>query len=253
MAFLDQFRMDGHVALITGAGRGIGLAIARAFADAGAAVAIQDLDRKVAEKEAIAIVAAGGRAIALGGDLTHLDDVERWPAEVSAGLGASIDVLVNNGSIQHERPFVDYPVAEIEAVFRANLLVPMRLAQLTLPAMRDKGWGRVLNVSSVQARRGSEVMTPYAATKAALEHFTRNLARVARHPGVTVNAIAPGWFDTYRNQAQLDRHGRKADWMPASRMGRPEDCVGAALLLCSDAGAYITGAMLAVDGGMAVA
>lgn len=253
MGVLDLFRMDGRVALLTGSGRGIGLAIARAFAEVGARVAIQDIDRDVAETEAKRIVEAGGQAVGLGGDITKLADVEAWPLQTRDALGGDVDVLVNNASIQDNIPFLDYPVERIEEVFRANMVVPMRLAQLVLPAMREKKWGRVLNLSSIQAKRGAETMTPYAATKAAIEHFTRNLARGAREPGVTVNCIAPGWYDTYRNKESLDKRGRNAEWLPAARLGQPEDCVGAAMLLCSDAGAYITGVTFEVDGGMHVA
>lgn len=253
MSTLDLFRLGGRAALITGAGRGIGLAIARALADVGASVAIQDIDRDVAEAEAAKLRGEGKNAVALGGDATRIADVERWPAEAAAALGvAGIDILVNNASVQANHPLEEWTVEESDRILRANVVGLFRLSQLVLPHMRGRRWGRILNLGSIQGFKGSPQMAPYSISKGAVHHMTATLAKgVARH-GVTVNAIAPGIVDTVRNEPFFRSAHVKdaANSVPVGRTSVPDDCAGAALLLCSDAGTYITGAVLPVDGGM---
>ena len=255
MPTLDLFRLDGRAALITGAGRGIGLSIARALVEVGAAVAIQDIDRDVAEGEAAKIRGAGGRAVAVGGDATSLADVERWPAEAAGALGiAGVDVLVNNASVQGHHPIEEWSVDEAERILRANVTGLWRLCQLVLPHMRGQRWGRILNLGSIQGFRGSPQMGPYSVSKGAVHHMTATLAKGLAEHGITVNAIAPGIVDTLRNEHFFGgEHAKEAGkWVPLGRTSVPDDCAAAALLLCSDAGAYITGAVLPVDGGMHV-
>ena len=252
---VDRFRIDRRVALVTGAGRGIGLAIARGLAEAGARVAIQDVDRDVAEREAAALRADGHSAAALGGDATVLADVERWPAEAAAALGGAVDVLVNNASVQASHPFDEWTPDEAERILRANVTGLWRLSQLVAPHMREQRWGRILNVGSIQGFRGSIDMGPYSVSKGAVHHMTEMLGRWLADGGITVNAIAPGIVDTLRNESFFARSGARdeaAKWIPIGRTSVPADCVGAALLFCSDAGAYITGVVLPVDGGLRV-
>jgi NAD(P)-dependent dehydrogenase (short-subunit alcohol dehydrogenase family) len=249
-----SFRVDGKVALVTGAGRGIGLGMARALAAAGCAVAIQDIDEDVARAEADRINGDGGKAIALGGDLADLTLPERLVRDVVQRLGG-LHVLINNGSIQQHRHWLEAPLAEMRAQFDADLMAPILLCQQVVPIFKKQRWGRVINLGSIQQIKGNEEMLAYSLCKAALEKMTIALARDLGTDGITVNLIAPGWFDTYRNAAFFTTHenrervGRR---LPAGRIGRPEDVAGLTVLLCSEAGEYITGQSIHVDGGMSV-
>lgn len=216
-------------------------------------MAIQDIDRDVAESEAAKLRDGGAQAVAIGGDATKIGDVERWPAEAAAALGvAGIDVLVNNASIQGSRNFEEWTVEQAEVILRANVTGLWRLSQLVAPHMRQQRWGRILNIGSIQGFRGSINMGPYSMSKGAVHHMTEMLGRWLAGDGITVNAIAPGIVDTLRNEHFFKSEQSKdaGKWVPAGRVSSPDDCAGAALLLCSDAGAYITGVVLPVDGGM---
>ncbi len=252
---LSRFRVDGRVALITGAGRGIGLAIGQALAEAGAKVALQDIDRDVAREQADQLKQAGHDVIALGGDATRLADADEWIAETSKSLGP-VDILINNASIQSSRNLEEWSNEQVEEILRANIVSPWRLSQLVVPHMREQHWGRILNVGSIQGIRGYLGMGPYSASKAAIHNLTNSFARALGKDGITVNCIAPGYYNTWRNRDHFEKHhknDKRVEFLPLKRVGEPEDCAGAALLLCSDAGGYITGAVLHVDGGMHIA
>jgi NAD(P)-dependent dehydrogenase (short-subunit alcohol dehydrogenase family) len=252
---LTEFRLDGHVALLSGAARGIGLAMARVFAQAGCAVAIQDIDLEAARSAATAITESGGRALALGGDIADATLPAGWVQSTTAALGAPT-ILVNNASVQRQEDWLDLQVEEIESQLRANVVVPLLLCQACVPGMRAAGYGRILNIGSIQALRGNAGMLPYAVSKGALETLTKSLARAEAACGITINDLAPGWYDTDRNKDQFESLAQRvADgkrYVPLGRLGLPRDCAGLALLLCSPAGAYITGQTIYVDGGMSV-
>lgn len=251
---MDSFRLDGRVALLTGAARGIGCAIAQALAGAGAKIALQDIDLEAAKLEVAALKAKGISALALGGDATRLQDAEEWVHHTQEQLGP-IDILVNNASIQDSHNLEEWTTAQVEEILRANVAAPWRLSQLVVPHMREQRWGRILNIGSIQGIRGYLGMAPYSASKAAIHNLTNSFARALGKDGITVNCIAPGYFNTYRNRDSVAHHtarNDKFDWLPLRRVGEPSDCAGAALLLCSEAGSYITGAILHVDGGMHV-
>lgn len=246
------FRIDGKVALLTGAGRGIGLAMAQALASAGVAVAIQDIDLDVARAEADKINAEGGKAIALPGDLTDLTLPERLVNETIAQL-SSLDILINNGAIQDHQHWLQDNVGSMKRQFDANLFVPIMLCQRVVPLMKQKQWGRIINLSSIQQRSANPHMLPYSLSKGAIVKLTKALARDLAKDQITVNTIAPGWINTWRNRHDFkdaDDVKSKGQHVPIGRIGAPDDFGGIAVLLCSDAGNYITGQTIYVDGGM---
>jgi len=248
---LPDFSLTGRVALITGAARGIGLAIAKAFYAAGAFVVIQDIEEPLAQQEAAAL---GERAHGIGGDATDIANAEKWIAATVAKFGG-LHILVNNASIQKNSDFFEQSDEEIHRQFDANVHTILRLCQHAHPHMKAAGWGRILNIGSIQGMRGNGHMTPYSMTKAAIDNMTRSLGRRFGKENITVNCIAPGWMMTYRNRGDFtspqDKF-EKGKWIPVGRAGDPEDCAGPALLLCSNAGAYMTGQTLHVDGGMSI-
>jgi len=249
---VPDFSVKDRVALLTGSARGIGLAIAQALAASGTKVAIQDIDLDVAQAEAAAINAAGGKAIALGGDGTDLTLAERWVDETVSQLGG-LHILVNNLGIQMHADFLTFPVEEMQRQATCNLILPALLCQIAIPHMQAARWGRVLNIGSVQGNGGNLGMGVYAMTKAALENLTKGLARKFARDGVTANCIAPGWFDTLRNIKDFPNEAvarEKGRHIPLGRVGQPADCAGLAVLLCSPAGEYITGQTIYVDGGI---
>ncbi len=254
---LAGFDLTGRVALVTGARRGIGCAIATALAAQGAAVVVHHADGAGEAEDAGEVLAdiraRGGRGIALAADFSQHSAGSRLAEGVLAAFGR-VDVLVLNASIEILEPFGSVCPASFDRQVAVNLRAPLELLQALLPGMAQRGWGRVLAIGSTQQLRPSPAKLVYAATKAAQQNWVLNLARQLGSRGVTVNNLAPGVIATARNQAQLAAEGAKlVQRIPVGRIGTPEDIMGAALLLCSDAGRYITGADLYVDGGRHIA
>lgn len=248
------YDLSGKVALLTGAARGIGLAIAHGLVGCGCAVAIQDIDGAVARDEADKITKQGGRAIGLSGDISDLAIAPALVKETTEKLGG-IDILINNGGVQLRKHWLTEDRESFDRTFHGNVLLPVLLAQLIEPRLRQQKWGRIINIGSIQQLGGNERMLSYAASKATLENMTKALARDFARDGVTVNLIAPGYINTIRNVEKLGTdEGREqaGKHIAMGRVGDPEDCVGLALFLCSDAASYITGQSIFVDGGLSV-
>lgn len=250
---LPNFDLRGRNALVTGAGRGIALGIVRALAGAGAAVAIQDIDEDAANRAVEALKKGGAHAVALGGDVSD-------PTVADALVGRAVDalargplhVLVNSASVQSHRPFGEWDADECARVFNTNQTSMVLLTQKAVEQMKRARWGRVLNVSSVQAGRGDPNMLPYAMSRGAILPMTHGLAARLGEFGITVNQISPGYVHTLRNAEQgtyAEANAKIGPSIPLRRVGRYDDCAGAALLLCSEAGSWITGQNLGVDGG----
>lgn len=249
------FSLTGRCALITGSSRGIGAAMARAFAAAGADIAVHCAGRTdEADKVAAQVRALGRRAAVVQADLGAADGARRcWDGAV-AGLG-KVDILVLNASIQIPRPWLEATAEEFERQMTVNVRSTWELLRLAAPAMCDRGWGRILTIGSVQEAKPNPAMLVYAASKSAQSALMRGLAKQLAPQGVTINGLAPGVIDTDRTRERIvdDEYRRKVmSWIPTGRIGEPEDCAGAALLLCSDAGSYITGHNIFVDGGMSL-
>ena len=251
----DRFRLANRTALVTGARREIGRAIALALAGAGAKLAIHHAGTAEEAADADSVVReieqGGGAARAFGEDFA-LDDAGRRLAEAVTAW-APVDILVLNASIELVEAYQDIAREHFDRQVAVNLRTPLELLQALVPPMGARGWGRVVTIGSIQQVRPHPRMMVYAGTKAAQLNWALNLARQFGGQGVTVNNFAPGAILTARNRAQMATEGEAlAKRIPAGRLGTPEDLAGAALLLCSDAGAYINGANLYVDGGRAI-
>jgi NAD(P)-dependent dehydrogenase (short-subunit alcohol dehydrogenase family) len=246
--------LSDKVCLVTGAARGIGLAIAQALANAGCAVAIQDIDFDEATMQIESLKQLGHRAVALGGDICDLSLAPDLIAQTVKQLGG-LHILINNGAVQKNQDWKTLTVQDFDRTFHANVAMPMLLSQIAAPIFVGQKWGRIINIGSIQQDSGNPRMLDYAMSKSALLSMTQAIAKDLGPHGVTVNCIAPGYFDTLRNAhhftSEQDKVRRAQSW-PLRRLGKPEDVAGLALLLCSQAGEYITGQSIAVDGGIAL-
>ena len=231
---LDRFRLDGRTALVTGARREIGRAIALALAGVGARVAVHHTGTAQEAADAAAVVAeAGNGAGAFAADFSIQGAAQGLAQDVQAAFGG-----------------VDIDRTSFTRQIEVNLFATLALTQALLPGMQARGWGRVLTIGSVQQNTPHPQMLVYAGSKAMQHNWAVNLARQVGPQGITVNNLAPGVIATARNRDQLATEGAALlARIPVGRIGAPEDLVGAALLLCSPAGAYINGANLFVDGG----
>ncbi|WP_332698115.1 7-alpha-hydroxysteroid dehydrogenase [Bosea sp. (in: a-proteobacteria)] len=243
------FRLDGDVALVTGAGAGIGRAIAELFASAGAAVVVSDLKSETAEAVAAGIRQAGGRAAGIACNVTQEDDLQRAVDSARSQFGG-LSVLVNNAGGGGPKP-VDMPMADFRWAYDLNLFSLFRLTQLAMPLMEQAGHGAVLNISSMAGENKNARMSSYGSSKAAVNHLTRNIAFDLGPKGIRVNAIAPGAIKTAALASVLTPEIEKAmlKHTPLGRLGQPEDIARAALFLCSPAASWISGQVLTVSGG----
>ena len=245
----NAFRLDSHVAVITGAAAGIGRSIAELFASAGAAVVVSDLSGDGAAAVAADIRSAGGRAEATACDVTEERDRVALVDLAVAAFGG-VDVLVNNAGGGGPRPF-DMPMSDFEWAYQLNVFAAFRLTQLSTERMRLRGGGAVLNISSMAGENTNSNMASYSSSKAAVNHLTRNVAYDLGPMNIRVNAIAPGAIKTHALSTVLtpaiERHMLAKT--PLARLGRPEDIAYAALFLCSPAASWISGQVLTVSGG----
>jgi NAD(P)-dependent dehydrogenase (short-subunit alcohol dehydrogenase family) len=253
---LEQFRLDGRVALVTGASRGLGKAMALALAGAGATVALAGRDAATLHPVAEEIrEALGTPALAVPLDLADLDAHSRAIEAVLREFG-HIDILVNNAGINIRKDTLQYTPADWDAVLDTNLKGAFFLTQAVGKHMISRGGGKVLNISSMTAFLGLPTVPAYTASKAALQQLTRLLAVEWADHNIQVNAIAPGWIltDLTAPLKEAPHLQPRYQWVlsrtPAGRFGNPEELAGAAVFLCSPAADFITGQVLAVDGGI---
>jgi 7-alpha-hydroxysteroid dehydrogenase len=248
---LDLFSLAGRVAVVTGAGRGIGAAIATAFAEVGADVVIGARTTDQLEGVAREIRALGRRAIVVPGSLAERAGMQQLVDRGADELGR-IDVVVNNVGGSMPGPFLGTSEAAFENAFRWNVTTAFNLTQLAVPVMLKNGGGTVINIASAAGRFNDRGFIAYGTAKAALCHFTQNLA-LDLAPRVRVNAIAPGAIETdalgiVLQNEELQR--RMVEGTPLRRLGRVADIAAAAVYLASPAGSYVTGRVLDVDGGI---
>jgi 3-oxoacyl-[acyl-carrier protein] reductase len=241
---------DKRAALVTGAGSGIGRAIALKFGQEGYRVAATDIDAGSAATTAEAIRARGGDALGLPLDVADSGDAEHGVSEALGRLGR-IDVLVNNAGIVWQEPMSTLSDADWARVMGVNLTGAFYMARAVLPAMRERGSGRIINISSVLSTVARPLNGPYAASKGGLNALTRALALEVARDGITVNAVAPGHIKTPLTEPMFTESVVRAfqERIPLGVLGEPEWVADAVFFLASPAARYITGQVLFVDGG----
>src|SRR5919199_2847948 len=245
---------SGRVALVTGASRGIGAAMARRLAEAGVDVAVgYASDKTAAEEQTTHISGMGQRAVAVGSDVSDPAALEEMISTVEAELG-SVDILISNAGIAPQQSLEEITVEDWDRVMDVNLRPAFLLAKRLAPGMRERGWGRIVFVSSVAAFTGGLVGPHYTASKAALMGLTRSLAASLAPHGVTVNAVAPalieggGTLPGGGSEAEGQTRERLAARVPVGRLGRPEEVAQAVCSLVINP--FITAQTVSVDGGM---
>ena len=248
---LDRFRLDGKVALVTGASSGIGRAMAEALAAAGACVVLCARREAALEDARAAIAATGGKAAAAAGDVGVRASLGAL-AQAAAKPFGPIDIVVHAAGLNH-RQSADYVTdATWDEQIEVMLSAPFFLSRHLVPGMKAKGWGRILNIASLQSYRAFANGVPYGAAKGGIVQLTRAMAEEWSRFGINCNAIAPGFFPTALTAPVFGDPARAQDMAARTAIGRNgelADLQGAAVFLCSPAADYITGQTLAVDGG----
>ncbi|HET6810310.1 MAG TPA: SDR family oxidoreductase [Acidimicrobiales bacterium] len=252
MALLDRFRLDGKVAIVTAASRGIGEASALALAECGADVVIAA--RTSSDLEAVAgrITALGRRAVPVTCDLSELTSMRLLTDAAVADLGG-VDIVVNNVGGTMPAPLLDTSTRALEGAFRFNVATAYELTRRAVPHMLERGSGSIINITSAMGRLSDRGYAAYGTAKAALAHLTRLMAADLA-PRIRVNAIAPGSIETASLASVLNDELRALmiSGTPMRRLGTVEDIAVGIVYLASDAGSFLTGKVLEIDGGLTV-
>ena len=250
MGILDRFRLDGKIALVTGAASGLGAAIAVALAEAGATVACHG-NRRPAAQTCEHICSLGYAAHPFSADLSEERGAVQLFEEVRSALG-SPNILVNNAGMIHREAAEDFDALAWATVLQVNLTSVFRLCQLAGKEMLERSQGKIVNIASLLSFQGGLRVPAYAASKGGVAQITKALANEWAAHNVQVNAIAPGYFRTTNTeglQHDATRSRQILERIPAGRWGDPEDIAGAAVFLASSASDYVNGEVLVVDGG----
>ncbi len=237
--------LTGHVALVTGGARGIGQAVALALAEAGADVAVNYVSQAGPAQEVVAAIQAlGRRSTAIAADVSQATAVQQLVQATTAALGPAT-ILVNNAGIALVRGIDDLTEAEFDQTIAVNLKSAFLCTQAVLPAMRARGWGRIVNISSGAARGAGAIGVHYNASKAGMEGLTRGYATRLVKEGITVNAVAPSLIETDMIRPHRDEFARR---VPLGRLGTAEEVAQAVLMTIGNS--YMTGQTIALNGGM---
>ena len=255
---MNDFRLDGKVAWITGASYGIGFAIAQAYAAAGAVIVFNDINQELVDKGLAAYQEAGINAHGYVCDVTNEEAVQATVTRITEEVGV-IDILVNNAGIIKRIPMLEMTAAQFRQVIDVDLNGPFIVAKAVLPAMIEKGHGKIINICSMMSELGRETVAGYAAAKGGLKMLTRNICSEFGEHNIQCNGIGPGYIATPQTaplrERQPDGSRHPFDQFivsktPAGRWGTPEDLMGPAVFLASDASNFVNGHILYVDGGI---
>ena len=253
-----NFRLDGKVALVTGASYGIGFAIAKALYEAGAKIVFNDIKPEFVEKGLANYAAEGIEAKGYVCDVTDEEGVNAMVAKIAEEVG-TIDILVNNAGIIKRIPMTEMSAAQFRQVIDVDLNAPFICAKAVIPGMIAKGHGKIINICSMMSELGRETVSAYASAKGGLKMLTKNIASEYGHCNIQCNGIGPGYIATPQTaplrEIQPDGERHPFDKFiiaktPAERWGEPEDLAGPAVFLASDASNFVNGHILYVDGGI---
>lgn len=253
-----NFSLDGKVALVTGAAYGIGFAIAKALAEAGASIAFNCRDTEHLEKALKAYEKEGIQARGYICDVTVETDVKNMVADIERDLG-TVDILVNNAGIIKRIPMIEMEAADFRQVIDIDLNAPFIVSKAVIPGMIRKGHGKIINICSMMSELGRETVSAYAAAKGGLKMLTKNIASEYGQYNIQCNGIGPGYIATPQTAPlrELQEDGSRHPFdqfiiakTPQARWGTPEDLMGPAVFLASDASNFVNGHILYVDGGI---
>lgn len=248
---MSEFRLDGRVAVITGASKGLGKQMAEALAEAGAAVALVARNQKLLEGVREEIASRGGKAQAFVADVTSEAAVAALADDVQSRVGVP-DILINNAGINLRKPLHEFTLEEWHGVMHTNLDGPFLCTRAFVPGMIKKQFGRILNMTSTMSHVSLRGRAAYSASKSGLLGMTKALALELAAFNITVNGISPGPFATEMNTVLIQDPARNAEFVskiPLGRWGKVEEIGALAVFLCSDAAAFITGTDILIDGG----
>ena len=256
---MDSFRLDGKVALVTGASYGIGFAIATGLAKAGAKIAFNDRDQAKIDTAVENYAKDGIEARGYVADVTSEEQMQQLVKDVEADFGTTPDILVNNAGIIKRTPMLEMDAADFRQVVDIDLNGPFIVSKAVLPGMIAKGHGKIINICSMMSELGRETVSAYAAAKGGLKMLTRNICSEYGEANIQCNGIGPGYIATPQTaplrerQADGSRHPFDSFIVaktPAARWGTPIDLMGTAVFLASDASNFVNGQVVYVDGGI---
>ncbi len=255
---INAFSLEGKVALVTGASYGIGFAIAKGMAQCGATICFNDINQELVDKGLAAYKAEGITAHGYVCDVTNEEAVQALVAKIAAEVGV-IDILVNNAGIIKRIPMCEMSAADFRKVIDVDLNAPFIVSKAVIPAMIEKGHGKIINICSMMSELGRETVSAYAAAKGGLKMLTRNICSEYGEHNIQCNGIGPGYIETPQTaplrERQPDGSRHPFDQFiiaktPAARWGTTDDLVGPAVFLASDASNFVNGHVLYVDGGI---